>query len=151
MKYTGVFGLSRVLIFLAALLGSGCSLAETPEKEIKLLIRNYFSAWSAADMKGYGQLFHPSASVHFLDSRNRPNSHYLTRFLALQAEFHSKTKVPAKEIPTGIRVTSNDRVARAEVDWELTVGTKRTTGVDYFTLIRTPEGWRILNLVFYEF
>ena len=40
-------------------------------------------------------------------------------------------------------------VARALVRWELTKGAEVETGVDYFTLLDTPEeGWRIVNLVF---
>lgn len=126
-------------------------MAETVEKEIEAVLQRYFATWSNADMKGYGRLFHPSANVYFLDRNNRPQHYRLEPFVAGQAEFLKQAQSPTREIPTRIHITASHKLARAEVDWQMTVGARQTTGVDYFTLIRTPGGWQILTLIFYQY
>jgi hypothetical protein len=54
------------------------------------------------------------------------------------------------EIPTDIKISGDSRVAQAEVRWKLTKGREIVTGTDYFTLVRSSEGWRIASLVFYN-
>ncbi len=38
----------------------------------------------------------------------------------------------------------------AQVRWKLTKGRDVITGTDYFTLLKTPDGWRIAALMFYN-
>jgi hypothetical protein len=54
------------------------------------------------------------------------------------------------EVPTDIKITGDARVAQAQVRWKLTKGRDVVTGTDYFTLLKTPAGWRIAALVFYN-
>jgi hypothetical protein len=54
------------------------------------------------------------------------------------------------EVPTDMKITADGRVAQAAVRWKLTKGTEVVTGTDYFTLIQTESGWRIMSLVFYN-
>jgi hypothetical protein len=49
-----------------------------------------------------------------------------------------------------MKISGDSRVAQAEVRWNLTKGREIVTGTDYFTLLRTSEGWRIASLVFYN-
>jgi hypothetical protein len=49
-----------------------------------------------------------------------------------------------------MKILRDDRTAQASVRWKLTKGTEITTGTDCFTLIKTPVGWKIMSLVFYN-
>ena len=54
------------------------------------------------------------------------------------------------EVPTAMKISGDARVAQAQVRWKLTKGRDVITGTDYFTLLKTPDGWRIAALVFYN-
>lgn len=54
------------------------------------------------------------------------------------------------EIPLKKKISINGRLAQAEVRWRLSKGSETVTGVDFFCLTRTGDGWRIISLVFAE-
>jgi hypothetical protein len=54
------------------------------------------------------------------------------------------------EVPTKMTITGDALVAQAQVRWQLTKGREVITGTDFFTLLKTPDGWRIAALVFYN-
>lgn len=54
------------------------------------------------------------------------------------------------EVPTEMNISGDTRVAQAAVRWKLTKGREIITGTDFFTLVKTAEGWKIASLVFYN-
>ena len=135
-------------LFLAA-----CGPAASPhpdEAQVRQHLENYFATWSAQDMEGYGDSFHPHARITYLPSgAEGPRTDSLTDFLFGQRMGHKTSPQAMVEVPTSMQIQMEDPAAQALVRWQLTKGTQVTTGTDFFTLIRTPAGWKIINLVFY--
>lgn len=140
-------GLALLLLFLI----SGCTEAASPgEIEVRTFLNRYFSTWSAKDMDGYGGCFHPQARITFVGKGGASQSDGLTDFLHGQKLSHAQATAPMTEVPTDMKITMDARVAQAAVRWKLTKGTEIVTGTDYFTLIQTESGWKIVSLVFYN-
>lgn len=119
------------------------------EKEVRTFLERYFSTWSAKDMDGYGSCFHEQARISYVH-QGVPHTQGLTDFLHSQKLSHATASAPMTEIPTNMKILRDDRTAQASVRWKLTKGAEITTGTDCFTLIKTPAGWKILSLVFYN-
>ena len=143
----------KVAPFLLALLLTHCTPSAPPahskEPAVRTFLERYFSTWSAKDMDGYGACFHPQARITFVHE-GRPETQGLTDFLHGQKLGHLNATTPMTEVPTGMRIMMDDRTAQAQVRWKLTQGSRIVTGTDCFTLIETPEGWKIASLVFYN-
>lgn len=141
----------RTLLACFCLMLAGCGqAAHLDQPGIESFLRQYFSTWSAKDMDGYGACFHPTARITFVDQSGQCGSQGLTDFLHGQKLGHQQSPVPMTEVPTDIKITGDARVAQAQVRWKLTKGRDVVTGTDYFTLLKTPAGWRIAALVFYN-
>lgn len=133
------------------LLASCTQAASHPQAgEIETFLNRYFSTWSAQDMEGYGGCFHPTARVTFVEKGGLASSQGLTDFLHGQKMGHERSPERMTEVPTGMKITGDSRVALAEVRWKLVKGSQTVTGTDFFTLLRTSEGWKIAALVFYN-
>lgn len=140
-------GLALLLLFLI----NGCTEAASPgEAEVRTFLNRYFSTWSAKDMDGYGGCFHPQARITFVGKGGVSQSDGLTDFLHGQKLSHAQATAPMTEVPTDMKITMDARVAQAAVRWKLTKGAEIVTGTDYFTLIQTESGWKIVSLVFYN-
>jgi nucleoside-specific outer membrane channel protein Tsx len=143
-------GLSLWLLLVLVCL-SACSEAAHPQKaEIEVFLNRYFSTWSARDMDGYGSCFHPTARITFVEKGGQCGSQGVTDFLHGQKLGHERSAEAMTEVPTGMKISGDSRVALAEVRWKLTKGREIVTGTDFFTLLKTPDGWRIASLVFYN-
>lgn len=127
-----------------------CSPAQPADDgDVRTFLTRYFSTWSAKDMDGYGACFHEQARVSFVH-QGTPHTQGLTDFLHSQKLSHATASVPMTEVPTDMKILLDDRTAQASVRWKLTKGPETTTGTDCFTLIKTPTGWKIMSLVFYN-
>lgn len=124
--------------------------AHVEEPALRTFLERYFSTWSAQDMAGYGACFHPAARISFVDESGGSAAQGLTDFLHSQKLSHAQSSFPMAEAPTHMAITGDARVAQAAVRWKLTKGAEVVTGMDYFTLVKTRDGWRILALVFYN-
>ncbi len=142
--------LKRFASLTAALL-CACSQAAHPEQAgIENFLQRYFSTWSARDMDGYGTCFHPTARITFVEKGGLAGSQGLTDFLHGQKIGHARAVTPMTEVPTEMKISGEPRVAQAEVRWKLTKGHEIITGTDFFTLVKTAEGWKIASLIFYN-
>lgn len=117
--------------------------------EVEAFLQGYFARWSAADMDGYGETFHPSAVVHFVDPAGRVTRQTLEDFLRGQRLAH--TRAPGMtEVPLAMDIEEErPGFIRALVHWELRRGGRRERGYDHFFLLRDGADWRILTLVFH--
>lgn len=136
---------------LFCLLLASCSpAAHSDQPSIESFLHRYFSTWSGQDMAGYGSCFHPTARITFVGEGGQSSSQGLTDFIHGQTLGHQRSPVPMSEVPTEMKITGDNRVAQAAVRWKLTKGKETVTGTDYFTLVKTSEGWKIASLVFYN-
>jgi hypothetical protein len=117
--------------------------------DVRAFLTHYFATWSAKDMEGYSACFQEQARITFVHE-GVPHSQGLTDFLHGQKLSHATTTVPMAEVPTDMKILRDDRTAQASVRWKLTKGGDITLGTDCFTLIKTPTGWKIMSLVFYN-
>jgi len=141
----------RFIPLILGLLLTACSPAAHPDQPgIETFLQRYFSTWSAQDMAGYSACFHPTARISFVGDSGQTSSQGLTDFIHGQTLGHQRSPVPMTEVPTEMKITGDPRVAQAAVRWKLTKGRETVTGTDYFTLVKTPEGWKIASLVFYN-
>jgi hypothetical protein len=125
--------------------------AHPRQAEIEALLQRYFSAWSAQDMAGYAACFDATARVVVVKKDGSSSSQALADFVDLQKRGHkSAGQERMVETPTFTRLNGGARVAVAEVGWRITRGQRSAAGVDYFTLARQDDQWRIVALVFYQ-
>ena len=118
-------------------------------KSVNLFLDHYFSSWSNRNMVAYKNCFHPDATIVFLDRAYAPHAFpSLDFFIRTQEEAHQKSLGKMREVPLDKRITMVGKMSQATVRWKLVKGLQTLTGVDLFTLILTPEGWKILNLTF---
>lgn len=146
------FGILSSFIILISSFLSACTptpAAHPAEPAVRTFLERYFSTWSAKDMEGYGACFHPQARVTFVQN-GVPQTQGLTDFLHGQKMGHATAREPMMEVPTEMKILMDDRTAQASVRWKLTQGSRVVTGTDCFTLIKTPDGWAIMSLVFYN-
>ncbi len=128
-----------------------CTQAGPPDQaEIERFLDRYFSTWSNKDMQGYQDCFAPTARIAFVETSGQSASQGLTDFIHGQKVSHERTSEPMTEVPTSIKLQGDARVVQAEVRWKLTKGRETVTGTDFFTIVRTPQGWKIAALVFYN-
>ena len=145
-----VFVMRLVSFLVLALMLMGCQPEpKSDSADVREFLTHYFSTWSAKDMDGYGGCFHEQARIVFVH-QGVPQSQGLTDFLHGQKLSHATTTVPMKEVPTDMKILSDERTAQASVRWKLTKGADITLGTDCFTLIKTSTGWKIMSLVFYN-
>lgn len=148
---------SGAIVLLASLLAcvwlaTGCSSGEAetgPDQQlVGELIRHYFSSWSKPDLPAYAGCFHPQASIYFIDPSGKPHFFPLDKFIAEQKKAHLTATEPLIERPTHSTIEVRGRLAHATVRWELNINKTSQTGTDFFTLVKTGQGWKILTLVF---
>ncbi|HYF37230.1 MAG TPA: nuclear transport factor 2 family protein [Prosthecobacter sp.] len=142
-----------LLLACGIMLLAACSPSEPRHPEepaLRSFLERYFSTWSAKNIEGYGACFHSSARITFVDKGGESASQGLTDFLHSQKLSHAQSAYPMSEVPTDITISGDSRIAQAAVRWKLTKGAETVTGTDYFTLVKSPAGWRIIALAFYN-
>lgn len=139
----------RLLWVLALMIVPACSqpAASEDEKAVRAHLERYFATWSAQDMEGYAACFHPQARITFNLGGGNVSSDGLTDFVHGQKMSHQSAPSPMTEVPLGMKISTAKAVAQAVVTWELRKAGGNKTGTDFFTLIRTADGWRIIALV----
>jgi hypothetical protein len=138
-------------VILALVLLTSCSKsASADEAEVRSFLESYFSTWSVQEMDRYGECFHPQARITYVAKNGQTKTDGLTDFLHGQKLAHAQSTVAMSESPTDMKITFDSRVTAAIVRWKLTKGAEIVTGTDFFTLIKTETGWKIMSLVFYN-
>lgn len=148
---------SPLLLLVCLLLGvlpPSCTRQETAHQDepaVRAFLENYFKTWSSQDMDGYAACFHETARITFVTDRNgTPQTETLADFLFGQRLGHKTATEPMRETPDSISILMDERAALARVPWTLVKGAQKTTGIDHFSLIKTPSGWKIIHLLFYS-
>jgi ketosteroid isomerase-like protein len=129
------------------LLGSR-GVAGDGNEAVSQFIDTYFQTWSRQDMEGYRNCFHPEAVIYFIDANGVPQGTALERFIDGQRLVHAGSGAPMREIPLSKSIEIDGNVARALVRWKLFNDGGEEVGTDYFSLVKTKTGWRIVSLMF---
>ncbi len=141
-------------LFLLLTLVTACKPAATSahpdEAAVRSFLERYFSTWSAQDMVGYGECFSNEARVFYAEKSGALTSQGKIDFLHGQEMAHTKSTEKMTEVPNVMAISGDSRIAQAGVKWTLTKGSTSETGLDYFTLRKGDDGWKIVSLVFYQ-
>jgi hypothetical protein len=136
---------STMLVFASC---GGGSEASVDEAGVKKVLQQYFDSWSARDMEKCGQCFDDNARICLLENGQLKDQGKMD-FIHEQTMLHLQSSAPMKEVANQFRVQGDDKVAQAAVTWVLTIGDRKITGTDFFTLRRDNSSWKIINLTFY--
>ncbi len=124
--------------------------AHPDEAAVRTFLERYFSTWSAQDMAGYEGCFATDARITYVAPDGKLSGQGLTDFIHGQRMAHAQSPVKMVEVPLEMKISGDTLVAQAGVKWKLTKGETIETGLDYFTLRKAADGWRIVSLVFYQ-
>ncbi len=142
---------SLLLAFFLAACGGRAEAGHPGEPALRAFLERYFSTWSAQDMEGYAACFHETARVTWLPAKGAaPRTDTLSDFLHGQRLGHQTATEPMHETADHMEILMDERSALARVKWTLVKGAEKTTGIDHFSLVKTPQGWRIIHLLFYS-
>ncbi|MEO6054139.1 MAG: nuclear transport factor 2 family protein [Chthoniobacterales bacterium] len=113
-------------------------------------INQYFTTWSSKDMAGYAACFDSTSMVYFIRDGQVMLRQDKPDFIAGQSEVLRMETKPIEEHPEDMHIVMDNDVAYASVLWKMTKGSTVKRGYDHFVLLRTPKGWQIISLSFYE-
>lgn len=117
---------------------TGC-MAQTEKELITATIDLYFDGWATSDTGKVGRAMHPSCHLKFFrDSvfRDISRQEYLSRF--------GQPKQREKNVLTTLEfldITGNIAQAKTRIE------TEKRVFIDYFNLIKTNEGWFIVDKI----
>ena len=140
------------LLFLALQLRGLASTDASADASISKFAGTYFTSWSNGDFVGYRSCFHPSATVTYED-QGQWRSWELKRFLNDQENAQSQLQFRSEEVPLAVHTKAlQGDMAFVEVPWRLKPRStgNEITGVDWWTLVRNGQSWKILNLTFWS-
>lgn len=127
-----------VILFLAMTIVQ--TQAQTDDKtHIETVIRDlYFEGWMTGDTAKIGQAMHASCHLKFFRDNTFSDisrSDYLSRFKPRQKEAGTEGRI------LSLDVTGNIASAKCEIE------TPKALFTDYFNLIKTNEGWFIVDKI----
>lgn len=130
----------RAFIIGMITFGIGFSLQAQNEKEaVKKVLEVYFDGWTTSDTSKLTAIMHPSCHLKFFrdnEFTDITKQSYLSRFGAVKSRDNSiKTKIRS------VDVTGNAASAK------ITIETAKAIFTDYFNLIKTNQGWMIVDKV----
>lgn len=134
--------------------GQESQTSESVEPEVSAdlepFLTSYFATWSAGDMDGYKNHFHPRAMIYLIKSGDVLSAMPRDPFVDGQESVRAGSKNPGVEKMTAFEAQEDRVAAVVTADWELIQGNERTVGVDRFTLMRDEQWrWKIISLLFY--
>jgi hypothetical protein len=138
-----------------------CSCSSPPERTsgtgdegVEGFLTTYFATWSAGNMSGYADHFHPSAVITVVRNGHIAAWTARDRFVSQQVEARERSGGTSVERMLSYESSVDEYAATAVAEWELRKGSgvdaTITRGIDRFTLMRDEQGaWKIVALVFY--
>lgn len=131
-----------IVAFFSALLLSGTVKAQQTEvselQQVQTTIGHYFEGWATGDTGKIGKAMHSTCHLKsFRDGKfnDMSRTEYLSRFKPRPRPEGLTTRIVALDI------TENIASAKTEID------TGKDVFTDYFNLIKTDEGWFIVDKI----
>jgi aldose sugar dehydrogenase len=115
------------------------SFAQSDKEQVTATIETYFDGWATSDTAKVSKAMHTSCHLkYFRDGKftNVNKNEYLAYFKAPKPrEAGTKTRILSMDI------TGNIAQAKTEIE------TDKAVFIDYFNLIKTNEGWLIVDKI----
>ena len=138
--------LAAFMLFCSCARYVECSDIEA-KKEVVAFLNAYCTFFSAEDDARYKSLFYNEAKIACLDEDSKLYVLNLDEFIESQIQYFKNTSF-CREKFKNISVSVEGDIAKVSTDYELIDSSDRKTGRDYFTLVKTEDGWKILFLTF---
>ncbi len=136
-----LIGLSMSLLLFAATPGS----AQSPEKEALQVAQDLLDAIGQGDTTAFRSLFLPGGMVYTV--REKDGQPIVASRSPFKDTFRPGTVIREVMKDTGVEVKVHGHMAQVWAPYDLWVNDVFShCGVDVFTLIKTPQGWRIASL-----
>jgi aldose sugar dehydrogenase len=130
--------IANVIFILAVLLAKGQSTQTSELQQAETTIQLYFNGWATGDTSKIGKAMHGTCHLKsFRDGQftDMTRAEYLGRFKPRLRPDGLTTRIVALDM------TDNIASAKTEID------TGKDVFTDYFNLIKTNEGWFIVDKV----
>ena len=121
---------------------------ETSEdiRSVDEFLDTFQERYSARDIKGVSRLFMDISTV-MVDFEGRLTAYTIEDWLDMTENvFDSNPRISDKLTERSIMVYGKIAVATCRYDFKSAV--EHSTGHDIFSLVRTPDGWRIVSLMY---
>ena len=129
------------LLLFAATPGS----AQSPEKEALQVAQDLLDAIGQGDTTAFRSLFLPGGMVYTV--REKDGQPIVASRSPFKDTFRPGTVIREVMKDTGVEVKVHGHMAQVWAPYDLWVNDVFShCGVDVFTLIKTPQGWRIASL-----
>ena len=121
------------------------------DREIEVVLDEYFKTWSSGDMERYRLFFLPGAQVALLEGGIvRPIS--LDNFIADQGAFIKRAIPAAREQAESVLISTHGSVVVVAVKWKIFQGSVYFAGESAFTFTKNTDGqWRIAGLSYFPY
>jgi hypothetical protein len=131
-----------LIIFLYNLLFFASAQSSTDEQHVRQVINTFFNALEKQDTATFYNLHMKGARFYIVSDRNdtiRTASRDISSFT-----FHKEDVLKERMRDTGVVIQIHDRIATVWAPYDIWVNDKFShCGIDAFTLLKTPEGWKI--------
>jgi hypothetical protein len=132
----------------AALPGISQKAAEAEKKIIHQMVNDFFAALLSRDAARYSTLVMPGGSITTVRYINDSLKNATRSFEADMAALGKSTQLMQEE-PFSIDISIHRDIAVAWVPYSFSLDGKQLhCGVDVFTFLRTPNGWKIASLAY---
>lgn len=130
--------ITNAIFISAVLLAKGQSTPATDRQQAETTIQFYFDGWATGDTSKIGKAMHTTCHLkYFRDGQftDMMRAEYVSRFKPRPRPDGLTTRIVALDM------TDNIASAKTEID------TGKDVFTDYFNLIKTNEGWFIVDKV----
>jgi hypothetical protein len=136
-----LIGLSISLLLATA----PSSRAQSPEKEVLRIAQGLLDAIGQSDTTAFRSLFLPGGMIYTV--RQKDGQPVAASRSPFKDTFRPGTVIREVMKDTGVEVKVHGHMAQVWAPYDLWVNDVFShCGVDVFTLIKTPQGWRIASL-----
>ena len=129
----------RLILLAATTLITGSVFSQTEREQVTAVIETYFDGWTTSDTTKISKAMHSTCHLKvYRDGifRDVPKNQYLGGFKEIRAK-DPKTTTSILSMD----ITENIAQAKAKIE------TEKAIFIDYFNLVKTNEGWFIVDKV----
>jgi hypothetical protein len=139
------FSLTGLALFLCCIGAVPSAQAQNEEKEALLVAQGLLNAINESDTAAFRRLFLPGAMIYTV--REKDGQPVAASRSPFKDTFRRGTVIREVMIDTGVKVLVHGHMAQVWAPYNLWVNDVFShCGIDVFTLIKTPQGWRVATL-----
>ncbi|TDB68875.1 nuclear transport factor 2 family protein [Arundinibacter roseus] len=139
--------ITKLLLLISVLIVQQKAVAQDPEKEVIQVAHDFFAALEKGDSTAFRALFIPSAKVYTV--REKYAQSVINHRSPFTDTFRPGTVIKERMKSQGVVVQVHNRTAMIWAPYDLWVNDVFShCGIDIFTLLLTPNGWRIASLAY---